>query len=218
MRYKLPLTIRRHTPGTTNSFLRQIPSNSPLPTITPRINVNRTRSQPTRRVGFVDPDERPIQPMRDTSIYHPKPGTKKTVQSKKPSPRFLEPVRTASRYPSNPPPPSPPSSRHLPHRPPISHTPTRTISERRPIRTDLISRTPVDVTPRRTQPRRIIVEEYDDDDYQPVTYIKPLPRRILPYRRLPQSTIREYDEYDIPKVRRVVRVRSPSPERIIYRT
>lgn len=217
------MTIRRHRPETTGLFLRPLVAKSPLPRITPRYTVNRTRSHPNNQRSIsVDPDDRPIRPMADTSIYREQSGSKKPSQSKKPPPpkkpplRFLEPIRIPSRYGSDS--SQPPSSRRRKNRPPISHTPSSTIPERRPIRTDLISRTPIGATPRRTQPRRIVVEEYADEDYYPVTYIKPLPRKVVSYRRPPRSTLQEYDDYEIPKVRRVVRVRSPPTETIIYQT
>lgn len=217
------MTIRRHRPETTGLFLRPLAKQSQLPMISPRFTINRTRSHPNNQRSIsVDPDDRPIRPMVDTSIYRQNSELKKPSQPKKPPvpkkppPRFLEPLRMPSRYESDS--SQPPSSRRPQHRPPVSHTPHSTTLDRRPVRTDLISRTQHGVTPRRAQPRRIIVEEYEDEEYSPVTYIKPLPQKVVSYRRPAQSSLREYDDYKIPKVRRVVRVRSPPTERIIYQT
>ncbi len=211
--YTRPLAIRRHTPGSTDPNLPQISSRSLSPTANPRLTVKRNLSQSNnpRSVTITnhsststDPDERPIKPMRTNSVYTQTSSPKKTIQPKKLPPQTPKPIQPSPRYEFN----SFPSS--------SSHTSISNLPERRPIRIDLISKTPFGFLPQRNPPRRIIVEEYDDN--YPVTYVKPIPKKILSYKKVSGMTTRELENYQMSKARRVVRVRSPPVERIIYET
>jgi len=180
--------------------------------------VKRNISQPNRYSTSVphhsptslDSDERPIKPMKDTSIYNKPPTQKKTIQPKKPSlpppktpsPPIPKPIQSPTRYESDP------------FQSPPSRTQVNSVSPRRPVRTDVIPKTPFGIPPQRTRPRLIVVEEYEN---YPVTHIKHIPKKIISYQPVTGMTTRELENYQMSRRRRVVRVRSPPVETIIYR-
>lgn len=221
------MAIRRHTPGTTDPRLQKpSPRNYPQ-AINSRLTTQRNQSQlnsyspPNRNhspVSFqnrpsvsVDHDDRPIKPMKDTSIYTKPLSQKKTIPPRKPPPSRPKSILSSSRYEydayqSPPPPPS--------------RNQASTISQRRPVRTDLIPRTPFGIAPQRRRSRQVVVEEYvdDDEEYYPVTYVKQVPTKVVSYQPVSGMTTRELENYHMSKSQRIVRVRSPPVERIIYRS
>ncbi len=168
-------------------------------------NYDRSRSVANHSSASTDPDERPIKPMRNTSVYNPTFSQKKTFQ-----PRKLPPVRP------KPIEPSPRYERSDSFRASSSRVSIGYALGRRPVRFDLIPNTPFGIPPKpNNPPRRTAVEEYDE---HPVTYRKPIPKKILSYHKVSGMTTREFENYQMSKPRRVVRVRSPPVERIFYRT
>ena len=171
-------------------------------------------SKPLPSSTSQDPDERPIKPMRDTSVYTKPSQQKRTIQPRKPLPSSLsqtpKPIQPSPRFESNS------------YREPPSHSSMSNASQRRPIRIDLIPKKQFSIPQQPSRPRRIIVEEYgdddDDDEYQyPVTYVQPAPKKIVNYEKVSGMTTRELENYYMTKPKRVVRVRSPPVETIIYR-
>ncbi len=207
---KIPLAIRRHASGSSNPNF-QSPMRRHSPPSNTRLTVQRNPFQPNSSSASIrkysatslDSDERPIKPMKDTSVYNLRSTQKKNIQPRKPSPLPISKSRQSS-------PPYDSDSYQSPPRSQMSY-----ISQRRPIRTDLIPKTPFGIPPQRSRPRQIIVEEYDDYDY-PVTYVKPIPKKIISYKKVSGMTTRELENYNMSKPRRVVRVRSPPVETIIY--
>jgi hypothetical protein len=228
-----PVPIRRHTPGSTDPTLQQLSSRtiSPTPSLHPIIKRNppkpKPQPPPVRNytpsvrnysppvlndtptvVNYspvsLDPDERPIRPMKNASVYHQPSSPKKITQPRKPfSPP--KPIQSSPRYESDT------------FQPPPSRTPMSNASVRRPIRTDLIPNIPVGIPPQRSRSRRVIIEEYDDHDDYPVSYVNPVPQKVISYQEVPGMTTREMENYQLSKVRRIVRVRSPPIRTIIYR-
>ncbi|CAF2848694.1 unnamed protein product [Rotaria sp. Silwood2] len=207
----LPIVIRRHTPGSTDSIL-QHPS-SPIHSSTSNgfIPPKRNSSQFNQNYSSkpLDPDERPIKPMKDTSAYY-KPSspekfrqtttTKPLSQSKliQPSPRF----ETNS------------------FQPPTSRIQNTSTTPRRPIRVDIIHKTPLGFPSKPSRTHQIIVEDYVDDNDHFVSYPKPIPKKIVSYQEVSGMTTREMENYLMSKDQRVVRVQPPPPpiKTIIYRT
>jgi hypothetical protein len=142
--------------------------------------------------------------MRNNSIYNQTSSQKKTFQPKKLPLQRPKPIQSSSRYERDS------------FQSPLSRMSTGFALGRRPIRIDLISKTPFGIPIQPNPPRRTIVEEYDDN--YPVTYRKPIRKKILSYQKVSGMTTREFENYQMSKPRRVVRVRSPPVERIIYRT
>jgi hypothetical protein len=159
--------------------------------------------------------------MKDTSVYnYNKPSTqKKIIQPKKPS--LPTPKKPSPPTPKTPSPPIPKPIQSSPRyefdlfQSPPSRTQMNSVSSRRPVRTELIPKTPFGIPPQRNRPRPIIVEEYED---YPVTYIKHIPKKIISYQPVSGMTTRELENYQMSRRRRIVRIRSPPIETIIYRT
>ena len=216
--YATKIPIRRHTPGTTDPTLHQISSRSPSPPPpSSRVTFKRNPSKPKPSSTHIqnhspvslDPDERPIKPMKDTSLYYNTSSSSRTTQSKKPL-KTPKPVQSSPRYESDsylPPPP--------PSRTPMSHA-----TDRRPIRTELIPKTPFGISPQRNRSRRIIVEEYEDHAHYPVSYAKPVAGKVIEYEPVRGLTTRELENLEMSKVRRIVHVRAPPPSirTVIYRS
>ena len=142
--------------------------------------------------------------MRDTSVYHSSFSQKKSFQPRKLPPARPKPVEPSPRY-----------ERSDSFRVPSSRVSTGHALGRRPVRFDLIPNTPFGIPPKTNQPRRTTVEEYDE---YPVTYRTPVPKKVVSYQQVSGMTTREFENYQMSKPRRVVRVRSPPVERIFYRT
>ena len=220
----LPLAIRRHP--TTQRM--------DSPVITQKVTGRRNHSQSTAPsvtfrntpTDILDPDERPIRPMKDASVYKTNSTQKKSYQpTRKPiatpasqrqqQQQQQQPIiKQSPRYESDSfrATPASLSSRSI-----ISNT-----SQRRPVRTDLVSQTTfyMPPPPPRSRTRRIIVEDYDDDEYYrpPVSYARPVPEKIVSYKPVSGMTTREWENYQMSRPRRIVRVRSPPVETIIYHT
>ena len=209
-----PSRPHRYTPvsrGSTDPTSQ--PFSSPTPPNVP-VTIKRNPSQPNRHKNNVrihspvssHPDDRPIKPMKDTSVYQKPPALKNATQPRKPlSPP--KPVKPSPRFESES------------FQPPPSRSEVIYSSARRPVRTDLIPRTPFGIPSQRRQPRKVIVEEYYDDvDDYPVTYVKPVPKQVVSYKEVPGMTTREMENYQMSKVRRVIHGRPPPRGTIIYRT
>jgi hypothetical protein len=85
--------------------------------------------------------------------------------------------------------------------------------QHQPIRTNLIPKKPFGIPPQRHRLRPIIVEEYE----YPVSYVTPLPKKVVSYQEVSGLTTRELENYQMSKARRIVRIRSPPTKTIIYR-
>ena len=210
--YHIP--IRRHILGSTNPTTPQLSSRSLSPTSYSHLPTKRNSSQTNSfsvssqnysSMPF-DPDERPIKPMKDTSIYNKPSSPKKNFQTKKPLSQE-KPVRSSLEYESE--------SFQLPP----SRTPIHTVTPRRPIRADIIPKNPIHIPTQRIQSRPLIVEEYeyvDDHDY-PTIYTESVPKKVVSYQQVSGLTTRELENYQMSRVRPVTHVRSPIIKTIIYR-
>ncbi len=204
------LSVRNHSSTSNTSFtVKRNPS---------RPNPSSLSARNHSSAASLDPDERPIKPMRDTSVYN-KPSTKKkfiqpkkpsppTPQPKKPSPPTPQPIQPSSRYEANSFRSSSSSSRNQ----------INNALQRRPIRIDLIPKTSFGIPPQRNRSRPIVVEEYDEEDDYPVSYVEHVPKKVISYREVSGMTTREWENYQMSKAQRIVRIRSPPVETIIYRT
>ncbi len=223
--YAPKIPIRRHTPGTTDPTLHQISlrsSSPPPPKPSSRVTFKRNPSKPKPPSTHIqnhspvslDPDERPIKPMKDTSLYYNTSSSSRITQPKKPL-QTPKSVQSSPRYESDsylpPPPPSRTPMSHATARTPMSHA-----TARRPIRTDLIPKTPFGIAPQRNRSRRIIVEEYED--HYPVSYAKPISGKVIEYAPVHGMTTRELENYEMSNVQRIVHVRPPPIRTVIYRS
>lgn len=220
----LPTRTVSQTPNT-QTTIEHIPS-QPISYSAP-IRRRPPESEPS------DPDDRPIKPMKNTSVYNKPPSREKINQPKKPLPplkriqsshldtsdRLLsasKPVQSSPIYkPDSLPPPSPPKR-------------INNISNRRPIQTNIktLYDNDIDTPPQRNQHRQTIRKEYHDDNdyvddndgYYPVVYyIRSASKKRTPYQQIPSATRREMNSYQIPQGRRMIRF-DPPIDTIIYRT
>ncbi len=240
--YPLPLAIRRHTPGSTDPPVQHVLDR----TVSQIPNAHNTIKQisfqpisysaPIRKhppiTGPSDPNDRPIKPMKDTSVYNKPPSLEKINPPKKP----LPPLKT--KKPLSPLKPIPPSPVHTSDRilsppKPVRSSPTykpdsyltplpptrmNNVSNRRPIQTNIKTIFDIETPPQPIRRRQIVVKEYDDVDDYPVAYVHSAPKKMISYRQIPVVTTRETKNYQIPQARRMVRLGPPSPvETIIYR-
>ena len=102
--YALPVAIRRHTPGSTDPPLHELPLRTVSQTPNVLSTIKEIPSQPVcysapvrnhpRITESSDPDDRPIKPMKNTSVYNVLPSLEKINQPKKPlSP--LKPIQSS---------------------------------------------------------------------------------------------------------------------------
>ena len=178
-------------------------SHNPSPRVVPR------QSQSPKSV---DPDERPIVPMRDTSVYRrsspaPPPIRNTPVRPKKPisPPKPIQPVPVSPpRYEPEPTPATTPRAR-------VQQQP-----ERRPVRLDMIPKRAGPPASQRPRTRPVIVEEYED--YYPEPTVRVKPKDVIQYRVVPKFSRRGLDNYEEVTPRRVVRVQGAPRRKIIYRS
>ncbi|CAF3434041.1 unnamed protein product [Rotaria sp. Silwood1] len=209
----LPLPIRRHTPGSTDPTLQHTSSRIHSSTSNAYIPLKRESSQSNlytisnqnHSSKSLDPDERPIKPMKDTSVYNKSSLPEKFTQPiKKPLSR-PKLIQSSPRLESN-------SFQLPPSR--IQNTST---TPRRPIRLDVIPKTPISFPSQPIQTRRIIVEDYVDNNNRFASYVKPVPKKIVAYQEVSGMTTREMENYLMSKDQRVTRVRPPPIKTVIYR-
>jgi hypothetical protein len=212
--YTPALAIRRHTPGSTDPILQQL-SPSPSPSRTPKARVTFKKDPvypvPVRSHSPValDPDERPIRPMKTTAVYTKPSSPTRIIQPRKPvsppKPVYSPPV-SPDRYESDS------------FQAPPSRTRINTVLPRRPIRTDLIPKTPFGIPSRRNRSRQIVFEEEEEyDDYPPVEHVYSTPKRILAYQEVHGMTTRELENYLMSKARYIEYVQTPPIRTVIYR-
>ncbi len=240
--YALPLAIRRHVPGSTDPPIQQAPDRSVSQASNAHNIIKQISSPPISYSAPIrkhppitkplDPNDRPIKPMKDTSVYN-KPATLAKINPpKKPLPP-LKPIKPLS--PLKPIPPSPvhTSDRVLSPPKPVRSSPTHkpdafltplpptrmnNVSNRRPIQTNIKTIFDIETPPQPIRRRQIVVNEYHDVDDYPVAYVKSAPKKMISYRQIPVVTTREMKNYQIQPARRMVQFGPPPPvETIIYR-
>lgn len=217
---RLSIPIRRHRPGSTDPTHREIidPTPSPIPTTT-RVPSTRqsTRSgtftipRQNKASTITNPDERPIKPMKDTSVYH-QPLSGKPPAPKKSSLKLPKIKQTPTPSQSD-------SYRSIP-----SRRENQSITPRRPIFADIFIKTPRSIPSGRTRSRPVVVEEYIDDDYyfdddqdeEYLTYDEPIPRKVISYQEVSGMTTRERENYMMSRNQHLVRSQPTPIRRIIY--
>ena len=190
------------------------PPSAVYPTHDIRVTYNpspRVVSRPSQSPKSGDPDERPIIPMQDTSVYRrSSPGPpilKKPSRQKKPM---------SQPRPVQPPPVSPPQYVPEPTPVPKSRVRVNTVPERRPIRLDIIPKRPVAQPSQRARARPVLVEEYEE--YYPQPSVRARPKEGIPYVVVPKVSSREIEEYEEVTPRRAARVQGAPRRKIIYRS
>ncbi|CAF3879918.1 unnamed protein product [Rotaria sordida] len=209
-----PLAIRRHTPGSTDPTLQQTSSRSHSSTSNGHISLKRNSSQsnfytiPTQNHSskILDPDERPIKPMKDTSVYYKPSSPGKFIQTKQ------KPLSRSKLIQS-----SPRSESHSFQLPP-SRIQNTTTTPRRPILIDIIPKTPFGFSSQSSRTRQIVVEDYVDDNNRVASYVKPAPKKVVSYQEVSGMTTREMENYLMSKEQRPVGIRPPPIKTRIYRT
>jgi hypothetical protein len=214
-----PLTIRRHTPGSTDPALQKLPislqstSENISSSSNVRVTIKRnpvSSDQPIIQPVLYpvavyvnsavpqNPDERPIK-----EITKP-PSPKKPVSPVKPT---RSPPISSDRYETE--------SFQLP----ASRDRDNNVSPRRPVRLDLIPTTPLKLQPERVRSGRMVVEEYDDyEEHYRVPSVYSVPQKVISYRSVPGMTTREIQNDEIEDPESTVHTQTPPVQTITYRT
>ncbi|CAF0906035.1 unnamed protein product [Didymodactylos carnosus] len=174
----------------------------------------------------LDPDERPIIPMKDTSIYDSPRSTSSSVGAKRPSRvnQFIQPQAIQRKQ-------TPPTE-HIEESPRPSRNKNQI--ERRPVRTDLLPSTPFGISMKKIKPvvmkmqqPHVYPDEYYDDE--PVNTIRkplvlsPVSKKKV-YKVTPPHLEQPYEEDDntyyeyVQQPKRVVYVRPKRSAIVTYRT